>query len=95
MVCICLFHICSREVPISIFLNYDERIIFFLKEVLYLLNKIYRYMYVEDHAVEVAPLHTQSASSFRKKCSSCGGLREKRIRFERERERESLVEAGA
>ena len=25
----------------------------------------------------------------RRKCSSCGGLREKRIRFERERERES------
>ena len=40
---------------------------FFLKEVLYLLNKIYRYMYVEDHVVEVAPPHTQSASSLREK----------------------------
>ena len=67
MVCICLFHICSSEVPISIFLNYDEHIFFFLKEVLYLLNKIYRFMYVEDHVVEVAPPHTQSASSLREK----------------------------
>ena len=41
VVWICLFHICSIEVPIRISLNYDIHINFFLKEVLYLLNEIY------------------------------------------------------
>ena len=46
VVCICLFHICSTKVLIRNSLNYDKNINIFLKEVLYLLNEIYIYIYI-------------------------------------------------
>ena len=84
VVCICLFHICSTKVLIRISLNYDKHINFLLKEVFYLLNDIYIYiyMYVEGHVAKLTPPHTQSVWGLKekmfklresgKKGSSCG-----------------------
>ena len=68
--------------PLGFPLIMINRLIFF-KEVLYLLNEIYIYIYVEGHIAEWAPPHTQ-----------CLGFREKMFKLQESRKKDLSCEVN-